>query len=202
MKLIGKVVSVDEVVREVEKDLLYFDSSGGGVTFSGGEPLSQPRLLREALVRLKRIHVHTAVDTSGYAPREVLASIMPHVDLFLYDIKIFDSREHERYTGCSNDLIKENLKFIVRSGKQVIIRFPIIPGITDTEENVAKWADFLSKLKKINEVDLLPYHDVKEKFQRLNIEYKMKTHDAPSQDTIKWVKSVFENLGFNVKIGG
>ncbi len=204
LEFVGRKISVEELIREIEKDITLFDSSGGGVTFSGGEPLMQPRFLKESLKKLKEMYVHTALDTSGYAPREVIRSIMDYVDIFLYDIKLYDDREHIEYTGVSNVIIKENLKFLVKSGraKDIILRFPVIPTITDSDKNIDGWISFIGDLKGIREIDLLPYHDVSEKFKRLGKEYKMPVHESPSDDKMKEIKEKFEEIGLYAKIGG
>ncbi|ACS89694.1 glycyl-radical enzyme activating protein [Thermococcus sibiricus] len=202
LRLVGRVITVEELLTEIEKDIKLYDDSGGGVTFSGGEPLSQPKFLVESLKELKKRYIHTTVDTSGYAPKEVLKQILPHTDLFLYDIKLYDSGEHEKYTGVPNDIIIENLKFLTGQGKEVILRFPIIPGITDTDKNVKGWTNFISEIKGINEIDLLPFHDVSEKFRRIGREYKMTIHHRPPDEILKWIKEEFESIGLRVKIGG
>ncbi|WP_232054759.1 glycyl-radical enzyme activating protein [Thermococcus sp. 2319x1] len=204
LRLVGKVVTVEELIREIEKDIKFHDSSNGGVTFSGGEPLFQPKFLKETLKECKRRYIHTTVDTSGYAPTKVMEEVIPYTDLFLYDLKLFDEKEHVKYTGVPNELIKKNLKLLSEKKANVILRFPVIPGITDTEWNVKGWARFLSELdlSSIQEIDLLPYHDVGEKFNRLGREYKMEVHHAPSDEALKWIKEEFESLGPKVKIGG
>ncbi|HOP88557.1 MAG TPA: glycyl-radical enzyme activating protein, partial [Acetomicrobium flavidum] len=111
LKLIGREYTVGELMKEIERDVLYFDNSGGGVTFSGGEPLYQHEFLLEVLKECKKIDIHRTLDTSGFAPQEVLASVMDYVDLFLYDLKLIDEKEHIKYTGVSNAQIKENLRF-------------------------------------------------------------------------------------------
>lgn len=202
LRLVGRVISLEELISEIEKDIKFYDSSEGGVTFSGGEPLFQPEFLREALKACKERYIHTAVDTSGYASTEVVASILPYTDLFLYDIKLFDEREHILYTGVSNKPIKKNLVFLVENKANIILRFPIIPGITDTKHNVKGWVDFLQNLEGLHEIDLLPYHDVGEKYHRLGKEYLMPVHYAPSRETLRWIKEEFEAIGLKVKIGG
>ncbi len=204
LEFVGRKITVEELMKEIEKDITLYDSSRGGVTFSGGEPLMQPEFLKEALIECKKIGVHTALDTSGYAPREVLKSIMDHVDLFLYDIKLYDSKEHKKYTGVPNEIIKENLRFLVTSGrgKDIILRFPVIPTITDKDENIEGWKKFIMELEGIKEINLLSYHDVSEKFRRLGREYKMQVHESPSEDKMKEIKEKFEEIGLHVKIGG
>jgi len=204
LRLVGREITVEELMDEIEKDVQLYDSSGGGVTFSGGEPLFQPQFLKEALKACKERYIHTALDTSGYALRDVLKSVMPYVDLFLYDLKLADDEEHKKYTGVSNKLIKENLKFLVENGraKDIILRFPVIPGITDTEKNINGLVEFISSLKGISEIDLLSFHDISEKFRRLGKQYKMPTHNAPSEEKLKYIKEKFEEIGLYVKIGG
>lgn len=202
LKRLGRYISVEELTSEIERDTHLYDSSGGGVTFSGGEPLAQPEFLTECLKKLKEKYISTAVDTSGYAPKERLKDILPYTDIFLYDIKLFDPEEHRKYTGVSNEIIKDNLLFLSREGKRVILRFPIIPGITDRIENVKGWKNFISELKSIKEINLLPFHDVKEKYQRLDKDYKMEVHSPPSEETLSWIKREFEDIGLKVKIGG
>lgn len=204
LRLAGRKVSVEELMGEIERDVKLYDGSEGGVTFSGGEPLFQPKFLKEVLSECRRRYIHTAVDTSGYAPREVLKAVMPYTDVFLYDLKLYDEREHEKYTGVPNGIIKDNLRYLAESGRagDVILRFPVIPGITDTEWNVRGWARFLEGLGEFREIDLLPFHDVGEKFQRLGREYRMEVHHMPPEETLNWIKEEFEAIGLRVKVGG
>lgn len=204
LKLVGYEVTVRELLKEIEKDVLLYDRSGGGVTFSGGEPLFQPLFLKEALRGCKKMGIHVTLDTSGYAPPEVFEAFVDSVDLFLYDIKLLDDREHRKYTGVSNEPIKKNLATLVEKGKgsSVILRFPVIPGITDTEENLKGLLSLVSKLGVINEVDILPFHDVSEKYDRLGIEYKMRGHGPPSKERLNYIKERLEEVGLYVKIGG
>jgi len=204
LKLIGREINVEELMKEIEKDVLLYDSSGGGVTFSGGEPLFQPLFLREALKECKRGYIHTALDTSGHASPNVFESIIEYVDLFLYDLKLLDDEEHQKYIGVSNRVINKNLITLVEKGrgKDVILRFPVIPRITDTEKNVNELLSFVSCLKGINEIDILPFHDISEKYSRLGKEYKMKVHTAPSEEKLGYIKEKLEGIGLYVKIGG
>lgn len=202
LKLIGKEYTVGELMKEIERDVLYFDNSGGGITFSGGEPLYQHEFLLEVLKECKKIDIHRTLDTSGFAPQEVLASVVDYVDLFLYDLKLIDEKEHIKYTGVSNAQIKENLRFLVDYGraKDVIIRFPVIPEITDTADNVEALAEFISSMKGLKEIDLLPFHDISEKYNRLDKDYKMTVHKSPSRERLLAIKERFEGIGLYVKI--
>jgi len=169
LEMIGRRLSPRELLVQLEKDILFYDSSRGGITCSGGEPLYQPEFLA-SLLRLCRYRgLHTVLDTSGHAATESLLQILDYVDLFYYDLKLADARDHEKYTGVSNELIIENLEMICRQGlgHKIIIRLALIPGITDTEANITGIINLLRDLKGPREIQLLPYHDVREKYRRL-----------------------------------
>lgn len=206
IRKIGRWIEPDEVLKEVEKYAQVYDGSNGGVTFSGGDPLFQPEFLKESLMLCHSHRIKTAVETSGYTSREVMESIIPFTDLFLYDLKLSDSDEHRKYTGVPNGPVKENLRFLIGHGfgKKITLRFPIIPGITDTVENVKGWIDFLSEFGEtgIESISLLPFHDVGEKFKRIGLDYEMKVHSAPDDQTLARIRKEFESLGMKVKIGG
>ena len=201
---IGKEITAEELLGVIDRDLLLYDTSGGGVTFSGGEPLAQPVFLKESLKRCKAKEIHTAIETSGYTSNEVWASIAKEVNLFLYDLKLIDDDEHQEYCGVSNRSIFDNLGALVEEGRgrDVIIRFPLIPGMTDTERNISALERLLRSLRGVGEIDLLPYHGVGEKYARLGIEYKMKAQVAPSESTVGHIKERLERIGMLVKIGG
>ena len=199
---IGRVIDVAEVMKEIEKDVLFFDESGGGVTFSGGEPLAQPEFLESLLDACQEKNLHTCLDTSGYAPLEVFASLVDKVDLFLYDLKLMNDRQHQKYTGASNRLILENLKALDERGKRAIIRFLVIPGITDTEENLSATVDFVASLKNVRDVSLLPYHRFgSEKYKRLRRKNEMEDVPPPSDHTMRSVGARFESCGVRVTTG-
>ena len=145
----GKEMTVDELLYEVERDRIFFEESGGGVTLSGGEPLHQPDFCAALLKTLKENELRTALDTTGYTSAEEIARVSPYTDLFLFDLKIMDDTEHLKYTGISNKIILDNLKTLLEDGKQIIIRFPVIPGITDTIINIQSIIDLLK-----------PYHQI------------------------------------------
>jgi len=202
-EIIGREVSVQEIMQEIEKDIVFYDESGGGVTFSGGEPLMQPDFLCLLLTECKKQEIHTAVDTCGYAPSEIISKISEMVDLFLYDLKIMDKEKHLKYTGATNELILDNLKQISKEGHQVVIRIPIVPGITDTTENMDQIWAFISRLKTIREVSLLPYNQLgKEKYKRFNLTNKMVNVTSTPSEKMREIKNRFENRGYRVKIGG
>ncbi|MBS3782359.1 MAG: glycyl-radical enzyme activating protein [Candidatus Thermoplasmatota archaeon] len=203
LKMVGKKVTVEEVMKEIERSTVYHDTSDGGVTLSGGEPFQQFEFMRELIDRCKEKDIHVTVDTCGHVKPDKFDSIKGKIDLFLFDLKIIDDELHKEYTGVSNNDILDNLKSLLReSDNEVIIRFPVIPGITDTEENISSILDFLSSPKRVKEIDLLPYHDVKEKYNRLGKKYVVKRTKAPSRDKVEEIKRIFESEGYRVKEGG
>jgi pyruvate formate lyase activating enzyme len=203
-EVIGKEINAEEVMNEVDKDSIIYEESGGGVTFSGGEPLLQIEFLKSLLSESHKKYYHNVVDTSGYTHRNNLISILDLVDLFLYDIKIMDDEEHKKYTGVSNKIIFENLEYLLNQNKNVIIRFPVIPGVSDTQININLLLDYIQSYDgSLNEIHLLPYHNIaSNKYQKLNMENRI--NDIPSlyDNDILPIKKVFETAGIKVKIGG
>jgi len=201
---IGKVMTTEQVMNEIGKDQVFYDESGGGVTFSGGEPLIQPDFLRELLILCKNKSMHTTLDTTGYAIEDVFRSVLPYVDLFLYDIKFIDDKRHQKFTGVSNELILNNLKILMNSTKRTVLRFPVIPGITDNEDNIEQIIDFIVHLNR-NEIDMdiLPYHKIaRHKYEKLQKEYLMGSTDPPSEEEMLKLKHKLEFAGLRVNIGG
>ncbi len=201
--VVGREVTVDEIINEVFKDRMFYEQSGGGVTFSGGEPLMQPKFLKELLLKCKEQDIHTAVDTSGYASKEAFELIIPYTDLFLFDLKIISETEHKKYTGVSNKLILRNLIFLSEAAKKIRIRIPLIPEITDTETNLGQIAEFLSKLKNIFNVDLLPYNELSEgKNKKFNSKAQLENLKMQSDESLDKIKKTFEPLGVEITIRG
>jgi pyruvate formate lyase activating enzyme len=190
----GKVVSVEEVIEEVKKDMPFYENSGGGVTLSGGEPAMQPELCIAILRESKKAGMHTALDTSGYVKWETFSKILEYVDLVLYDIKHMDPAKHKEYTGLSNQLILSNLRNLDKLGIPIEIRMPMIPGLNDSEANLSAASQFLTEMKNIQRVKLLPYHRLGEgKYERLDMEYKLKHIEPPDkarmEQLVEFVKS-------------
>jgi len=199
----GDDYTPSQLLVEIEKDRLFYDESGGGVTFSGGEPLAQPIFLTEMLKICKEAGIHTSVDTTGYANLELIKTVGMNADLMLYDLKLMDPVEHLRYTGISNTEILENLDYLLKNGANVIVRIPMIPEITTTEENFNKILEFLAGYKKRPEINLLPYHRIAEgKYNKYGLEYLMNDVKELTEDEIAENRKLFENAGFKVKIGG
>ena len=182
------------------------DNSGGGVTFSGGEPLLFPNTLLALLLRCKAIGVHRAVDTSLYAKEETVKTIMNETDLFLIDLKHIDSGKHKQYCGIPNELILSNLRMIADAGKDFIIRIPLIEGINADDENITRSAQFLASLPwKRKEVNLLPYHEIaKGKHEKLGITFNP-NHiplSTPTPEQQQRCIELFNLYGITVSIGG
>ena len=188
---------------EIMADLPFYEQSGGGVTFSGGEPLSQPEFLIELLSACRVYGLHTALDTSGYASWDILNQVRDDIDLFLYDIKLVDEQQHLHYTGVSNDLILRNLERLSQEGHRIVIRVPVIPGITDSLENIAAIGAFASGLPGMQRIDLLPYHSITEgKYTRLDKKYPLTGMKPPPDDHLYALQRTLEEFGYAVTIGG
>ncbi|MCX6282513.1 MAG: glycyl-radical enzyme activating protein [Bacteroidetes bacterium] len=200
----GKWMTVEEILEEVEKDRVFYDESGGGVTVSGGEPLFQAEFLLNLLKGLKTRDLHVALDTCGYAGWQDLALTMDYIDLYLYDLKLMDDILHLEYTGVSNKPIHENLQRLARSGKKVVVRVPVIPGISDSESNFRSLLAFLEPLRPgVNEINLLPYHSAAEnKYKRFGKVNSMKGISSTPREELIVRKKELEGLGYVVKIGG
>lgn len=199
----GREMSVAEVLREVLADRIFYDQSGGGVTFSGGEPLSQFPFLKCALEACREQGVHTAVDTCGHAPREQILAIAPLTDLFLYDLKLMDEARHLEQTGISNRIILENLRLLARSHKMIRIRVPIIPGVNDSEEDIAEMGRFVASLEATREIELLPYHQMGlVKSRRLGRCGNVEEFETPPRARMEELAVRLRSHGLDVKIGG
>ena len=197
----GKLMTVDEVLEEVKKDALFYQNSGGGVTFSGGEPTHQPEFLWHLLKGAQESGIHTALDTSGFVKPEIMKRVLEHTNLVLYDIKHMDPAKHKEFTGVDNSLILENAKMIASMGKPMIIRVPLIPGHNDSRENIVALAEFMLSLG-LKRVDLLPYHSLgKIKYQRLGIEYKLSDLKPHQGDEVAKTKADLESYGLQVGVG-
>lgn len=203
IEIAGRRWSVGEVVAEIEKDLIFYEGSGGGVTFSGGEPLFQPEFLQALLVELKKRRIHTAVDTCGAISSAVLDRVSAKVDLFLYDLKVMDDTKHRQFTGSSNRMVLENLRKLDEERRRVIVRLPILPGVNDEDGDIEGLVEFLGSLKNIHRLSLLPYHDLgKEKYRRFSYAYRAESIRPPSPELMEKIKKKLESSGFKVTLGG
>jgi len=203
LELSGKPYSVNELLAEVEKDSTFYQQSEGGITVSGGECTMQSEFLLSFLKKCKENYLHVTLDTCGFVEWNIFKEIIKHADLVLFDVKIINEEQHIKYTGKSNKLILENLNKLSKIGIPIIIRIPLIPGFNDSEKEMNAMADTVSKLKNIQEVNILPYHRLGEsKHTRLGNEYKMKNTNPPTYACLEKAKNFFISKGIKIKIGG
>jgi pyruvate formate lyase activating enzyme len=200
---VGSEMTLEEVMKEIRKDTAFFHQSGGGVTFSGGEPLLQHDFLLPLLKTCHEEGFHTTVDTSGFTSATILRSIAEYTDLFLYDLKLFNDAKHLEFTGVSNHLVLENLRHLAQWKKKVIVRIPLIPTINDDEESIHSLGSFLVSLETIREIHVLPYHRSGfEKYQRIGSKYTMASLEVPNQETLQSVVRILNQYVPHVAIGG
>ena len=192
-KVCGKEYTVEKVWEEIEKDIPFYQNSGGGVTFSGGECMLQVDFLSEILKKCKENGVHTAVDTAGHVPFSSFEKVLPDTDLFLYDVKCFDCTKHEKYVGVGNERILENLQKLLAAGAKVWIRIPVIPSVNDTVEEMQEIKAFLENAGGVERVELLPYHAMGEnKYRAIGTEPVI--FEAPSEEKMRELKAVFADV--------
>ena len=203
-KTYGEQIESADLMDTILRDRHFYEESGGGVTFSGGEPLMQLKELDELLKASKQNGLHTAVDTSGFAKREQFERIVDTTDLFLYDLKHMDPELHKKYTGVDNVLIHANADFLLERGANIIFRIPVIPEVNTSVEEVARMIGFLKERKEhLNEVHLLPYHRIAEnKYFRLRMKQPLQKLKEPDQSYMEQLKAEFEKSGLEVVIGG
>jgi len=202
-EIVGRQVSVVEVMAEVETDIAFYDESGGGVTFSGGEPLMQSDFLHALLQSCREQEIHTAVDTSGLAAWKTLQSVSEHVDLFLYDLKLMDDEKHRRLTGVSNELILSNLRALASQGSTLTVRVPIIPGVNDDDEDISRLGEFVASLPRVPSVSILPYHKAgADKYVRLNKTYTLDQTQSPSDERMVEIAAALQGFGLAIRVGG
>ncbi len=193
--VVGSWQSAEEVMREIEKDAVFYRKSGGGVTFSGGEPLMQANALEELLRLCRDRGFHTAVDTCGYAEPASFNRIKDLTNLWLYDLKLVDDVKHVEFTGVSNEFALKNLEVIARAGKEIIIRFPVIPGITDGIENLDGILNLMKQLD-LKRIDVLPYHAIaNEKYRRMGKMNVLEGLKEPEQSRIDEIIEYFNRQG-------
>ena len=202
LEMAGEWLSVEQVMEVVEKDLVYYRNSGGGVTFSGGEPTMQPKFLLACLKRCKDESIHTAIDTCGFVKWSVLEEMLPYIDLFLFDLKHMDSGKHQQFTGVGNGLILENLKRISQHGKPIWVRIPLIPRYNDSEENLRRVAEFERTLETVEKVSLLPYNILTgAKYQFIGEKYTLEHLVPHSKDVEKALVKMLSRLGITAELG-
>jgi pyruvate formate lyase activating enzyme len=198
----GRVMRVEEVIEVAVRDAPFYQESGGGVTLSGGEPLLQADFTVALLAALHAHGIHTALDTCGHVPWEVLERTRRHVDLFLYDVKLMDEERHRRFTGVSNHHILANLHALSEREHRIVLRLPVIPGVNDDEVNVRAVAALAAGLPHLAGVDLLPYHRIGvDKYARLDRKYRLLETGVPSRARMEGIAAAFVAAGVRVHQG-
>ena len=201
LNLVGARRTVADVLAEVERDRVFYNRSGGGVTLSGGEPLHQPAFTRALLRACRLAGLHTAMETSGHSSWEALCSTLPDLNLLFYDLKHMDPRKHEALTGASNDRILDNLRRVARTGVPTVIRVPVIPGVNDDTDNVRALARFVHDAGSIRQIDLLPYHRLGEAtYARLGRTYGLAL-SLVGEDQLDRLAGILRSEGFRVTVG-
>ncbi len=196
LKLVGREMKVEEVMAEVEKDRAFYRRSGGGMTVGGGEPLAQPEFAAGLLEAAQNAYLHTALETCGHAPWGHFEAVLRHVDLLQFDLKHIDPLEHRHLTGQSNELILSNLERVlsVKVPRDVIVRFPVVPGYTDTGD-IREMARYMARLGFV-QMELIPYHRLGvSKYAQYGMVYSLAECDPPSQGMMDRLKEVVENMG-------
>jgi pyruvate formate lyase activating enzyme len=201
--IVGRRVTVGDIVAEVERDRIFYEQSGGGATLSGGEPVEQAAFSEALLDELRGRGIHTALDTSGLAPWPTLERLAGRSDLVLYDLKLLDEARHRKYVGVPNGLILENLRRLASDGKPVFVRIPLQAGVNDDPANIRAAIAFLKPLPAVRRVDLLGYHKGgQEKYRNLGKESRFKIFEPPSAERMEEIRRAFAEAGFSVTIGG
>jgi len=206
-KIYGETYTVEQIVSEIEKDSAYYRKSGGGVTFSGGEPTAQPDFLYEALKACHQRGIHTAIETHGFASEAVFRRIAPYTDLFLIDLKHMDAQTHKKLVGVDNAPIHANIRMLAcELGKKLMLRIPLIPGANDSPENLEQTAAFAREIQgcgALETVNVLPYHAMgRGKYELFGLTYAMPDIKPPAQPEIDAAVGVFAKAGLPVRQGG
>lgn len=204
-KIIGKDVTVEEVMETVEKDRPYYQRSGGGLTLSGGESLCQPDFARDLLRAAKERGINTALESMGCAPFSVIEEILPYLDTYLLDIKHMDGEKHREFTGRSNELMLENAEKIAVTGKtNLVIRVPVIPGFNCTKKEIQDIAVFADRLAGVKKIHLLPYHRLgQDKYEGLGRKYELEGLLPPENGQMEELREAVRMVAdLECQIGG
>jgi pyruvate formate lyase activating enzyme len=197
---VGRYISVEEAVKEIEKDVPFYKNSGGGVTFSGGEPLLQWKFVQQALKQCREKGIHTVLDTCGHAPWSAFEEVLDYVDLVLYDIKHMDAGIHKEGTGVTNELILANAAKVANRVR-TWLRVPVIPDYNDSKSTIERLAKLGAELK-VEKISLLPYHGWgHQKYERLGLDYPLEGTTPPTEEMIQEFKGIIESYGLTVSIG-
>jgi pyruvate formate lyase activating enzyme len=212
MEMSGKMYSVEDLMEIIEKERIHIDHSGGGVTFSGGEPLMHPGFLLKMLKACGDAKLHRTVDTCGFADTKTILAVAKETELFLFDLKLMDSSNHKKWTGVNNKLILENLRILAESGANINIRIPFIRNVNTDHNTISEMAKFIAKLNRNRcgsetaspiSVNILPYHNIAaNKYNKLGGKYLELNMAEPTEEEQNRAVSIFGNFGLLVEIGG
>jgi len=204
IEMSGEEMSIPALMEIIKKETVLMDQSEGGVTFSGGEPLSHPKFLIEMLDKCGKEGIHRVVDTTGYANTNVLLDVAKRTEHFLYDLKMMDSDKHKKYTGVANEKIIENLRILAATKAKINIRIPLIKGVNDDDENIIQSAELIASLEgEKKTVNILPYHNIAvKKYEKLNVSYDKGDMEEPDIKKQEEILEIFNNYGINAVIGG
>lgn len=202
-RMVGRVVAVDDLLDQVERDRPFFEQSGGGITFSGGEPMQQSSFLIACLEGCRERRLHAAVDTCGYAERETLREVARRADLILYDLKTLDAQRHREVTGVPLEPILQNLRALDGAAVEVWVRVPLIPGMNDGDRDLDALGRFMRSLRRIRRIHLLPYHRVgAQKYERLRLAYTLAALAPPTRARVAAAAERLAAFGLDVRMGG
>ncbi|WP_238884203.1 [formate-C-acetyltransferase]-activating enzyme [Clostridium sp. YIM B02551] len=202
LEYVGQEYTIEELLEVIKEDMVFYDSTEGGVTLSGGEVLSQGEFACALLKRVKELGINTAIETSGYGNFETLRALAEYTDTILFDLKIMDNEKAQKIIKANSEVIKNNLRGLVSLGHKVIPRIPLIPGYTMEEDNIEEIKEFVISIG-IKEVHLLPFHQYgSSKYKGINKKYELKDINPPKSEEIDEVRSIFESSGIKVVIGG
>ncbi|HSA96453.1 MAG TPA: glycyl-radical enzyme activating protein, partial [Acidobacteriota bacterium] len=203
MQVVGREMSVEEVLAEAEKDRVFYEQSGGGVTLSGGDPAAQPDFAEAILDACRARSLRTAVDTAGFTKNGILDRLAAKTDLLLFDLKLMDDARHREFTGVSNALVHDNMERLAAAGPEIWVRVPLVRGVTDDDENIRRTIKFLLSLKTVRRVGLLPYHaGGLDKAGRIGKGTQFRKFEPPSEERLAAIEAEFRRAGFEVRRGG
>jgi pyruvate formate lyase activating enzyme len=202
LRIAGSNIAVGELIEDVRKDIPFFQSSGGGVTLTGGEPFLQPEFSYNFLLACNQRDIHTALETTGYARWELITQLSSVTNLFLYDVKFIDSDCHKRYTGVSNELILNNLMSLTALNCEIQVRVPCIPGINDGEDQIRSLANFVSRIG-VKSIALLPYNAAAgAKYRWIGCQYTLSDRETQTQEYMNSLADICRDVKLQVQIGG
>ncbi len=204
IEIVGKEMTVEDVMKQIKREVFLMNNSEGGVTFSGGEPLLHHQYLIKLLDACGKEGIHRCIDTSGYASSNILMKIASKSELFLYDLKMTNDEKHKKWTGVSNKKILKNLKILAEMDKDIIIRIPLIGGVNDDDENIQNSAKFINSLNgKAPLVNILPFHNIAEnKYKKLGINQPIEKIFMPTKERQNEILEIFKLYNINAELGG